>query len=89
VDQVGEPGFCIFVLGFYVQDLLGGFGGGLAGRASAQLHLQGAGDCHGGRACHAREQAFAEIGGYVSEAHEILLLVGCDALLLIKGVCPG
>jgi hypothetical protein len=33
VDQVGEPGFCIFVLGFYVQDLLGGFGGvWLAGR---------------------------------------------------------
>jgi hypothetical protein len=40
VDQVGEPGFGFFVLGLYVEHLLGGLGRGLARSASAELHLQ-------------------------------------------------
>src|SRR5215218_1779588 len=66
VDQVGEPGLGSFVLGLDFKDLLGGLGRGLARAASAEFHLQGAGDRHHGRPSHACEQSLADIRGYVS-----------------------
>jgi hypothetical protein len=44
VDQVGEPGFGLFVLRLDVQHFLGSLSGGLARAAATQLHLQGADD---------------------------------------------
>src|SRR5215218_1777777 len=91
VDQVGEPGLGSFVLGLDFQDLLGGFGRGLARAASAEFHLQRARYCHHGRPSHACEHSLAYIRGYVSDtrAHWLLLSGGLYLQFLIGRACRG